>query len=96
MTSNDTGFVVSRGQVRCKKPLNRTDMVRAKEGFVNGVHVWEITWPRASRGTHAVIGVATTQAPLDCAGRLLCFGWLRSVHVCFPSVQVDKLVYLSK
>jgi hypothetical protein len=60
-------------QVRRKDAPNRTDMVRATHGYKMGVHVWEITWPRASRGTHAVIGMASTRAPLTCSGKLLAF-----------------------
>nr|KAF6370697.1 splA/ryanodine receptor domain and SOCS box containing 2 [Myotis myotis] len=31
----------------------------------HGLHAWEISWPRAQRGTHAVVGVATALAPLQ-------------------------------
>ena len=40
-----------------------TDAVRGKGGYdggyTSGLHVWKITWPLESRGTHPVVGVAT-------------------------------------
>ena len=30
--------------------------------------MWEITWERDERGSHAVIGIALPQAPLQCLG----------------------------
>ncbi|XP_046400285.1 protein gustavus-like [Ischnura elegans] len=41
-----------------------TDCIRGKVGFSEGLHVWEIVWPTSQRGTHAVVGVATADAPL--------------------------------
>ena len=89
--------MILRVQVRRKDEANRTDMVRATVGFGSGVHVWEITWPRASRGTHAVIGVATTRALLVCSGKLsiTSLDWLPVVLaycVCFLEViqRVDR------
>lgn len=49
--------------------LGRTDMVRGKKGYDNGVHMWEIHWPKEYRGSNAVIGVATTEAPISCVGQ---------------------------
>ena len=45
-----------------------TDCIRGKIGFSSGLHVWHIKWPSNQRGTHAVIGVATKDAPLHCSG----------------------------
>lgn len=42
-----------------------TDGARGKRGYSSGLHAWEIRWPRAQRGTHAVVGVATALAPLQ-------------------------------
>uniref|UniRef100_A0AC34FEX1 B30.2/SPRY domain-containing protein n=1 Tax=Panagrolaimus sp. ES5 TaxID=591445 RepID=A0AC34FEX1_9BILA len=41
-----------------------TDCIRGKVGFTKGFHVWKITWPIGQRGTNAVIGVGTKDAPL--------------------------------
>lgn len=45
-----------------------TDAIRGKVGYERGLHIWEITWNARQRGTHAVIGVATKNASLHCAG----------------------------
>ena len=45
-----------------------TDCIRGKIGYTRGLHVWEIGWNIRQRGTHAVVGVATKDAPLHCAG----------------------------
>lgn len=45
-----------------------TDCIRGKMGFERGLHVWEIGWNHRQRGTHAVVGVATKDAPLHCVG----------------------------
>jgi len=45
-----------------------TDCIRGKVGFTNGLHVWEIHWPKADRGTQAVVGVGTLEAPLHSVG----------------------------
>ncbi|XP_071452616.1 protein gustavus-like isoform X2 [Hetaerina americana] len=45
-----------------------TDCIRGKVGLTNGLHVWEVLWPKCNRGTHAVVGVATHQAPLHSVG----------------------------
>lgn len=41
-----------------------TDSIRGRQGYTSGVHVWEVSWALRQRGTHAVIGVATKEAPL--------------------------------
>ena len=46
----------------------RTDCIRGKKGYTRGIHVWQIRWSTTQRGTHAVVGVATKDAPLQCVG----------------------------
>ena len=43
------------------------DMV-SRVGYTRGLHVWEISWAMRQRGTHAVVGVATGEAPLHSVG----------------------------
>jgi len=45
-----------------------TDAIRGKVGYSKGLHCWEIQWSTRQRGTHAMIGVCTSEAPLTCAG----------------------------
>lgn len=45
-----------------------TDCIRGKVGFTKGLHVWEVNWSTRQRGTHAVVGVATSEAPLHSVG----------------------------
>lgn len=45
-----------------------TDCIRGKIGYTRGLHVWRIHWPARQRGTHAVVGVATSEAPLHSVG----------------------------
>uniref|UniRef100_UPI00358EC1C1 SPRY domain-containing SOCS box protein 4 n=1 Tax=Myxine glutinosa TaxID=7769 RepID=UPI00358EC1C1 len=45
-----------------------TDAIRGRTGFIRGLHAWEIEWPGRQRGTHAVVGVATRNAPLHSVG----------------------------
>lgn len=45
-----------------------TDCIRGKVGFTKGLHVWEVFWSTRQRGTHAVVGVATIDAPLHSVG----------------------------
>ena len=45
-----------------------TDCIRGKVGYTKGLHVWEIVWNTRQRGTHAVVGVATSEAPLHSNG----------------------------
>ncbi|XP_046688043.1 SPRY domain-containing SOCS box protein 4-like, partial [Homalodisca vitripennis] len=52
---------------RCHLPRSRTE-VRGNIGFTEGVHAWEICWPKQFRGSHAVIGVASKDKPLHCGG----------------------------
>merc|ERR1712179_711410 len=45
-----------------------TDCIRAKVGYERGLHVFELSWSTTQRGTHAVVGVATKEAPLHSVG----------------------------
>lgn len=45
-----------------------TDCIRGKVGLTKGLHIWEIYWPTRQRGTHAVVGVASGEAPLHSVG----------------------------
>ncbi|CAN8016337.1 protein gustavus isoform X1 [Ixodes scapularis] len=45
-----------------------TDCIRGKVGYTRGLHVWEVRWSTRQRGTHAVVGVATREAPLHSVG----------------------------
>jgi len=45
-----------------------TDCIRAKVGYERGLHVFELCWSTRQRGTHAVVGVATMDAPLHSVG----------------------------
>jgi len=51
-----------------KTAFAETDVVRGKQGYSRGIHIWEIRWRKEHRGSHAVIGVASYQAPLQCSG----------------------------
>lgn len=37
-------------------------------GYSRGFHVWQLSWPEEQRGSHAVVGVATKEAPLHALG----------------------------
>jgi len=45
-----------------------TDCIRSKVGYERGLHVFELSWSTRQRGTHAVVGVATQDAPLHSVG----------------------------
>ena len=45
-----------------------TDCARGRRGYSGGIHAWEFQWNTRQRGTHAVVGVATKDAPLHCVG----------------------------
>ncbi|XP_075954643.1 SPRY domain-containing SOCS box protein 4-like [Anarhichas minor] len=45
-----------------------TDCIRGRGGYTRGLHVWRIHWPSRQRGTHAVVGVATSEAALHSVG----------------------------
>lgn len=63
LKEDDGGLTIHRHPV-----AQSTDAVRGRVGFTRGLHAWEIRWERRHRGTHAVIGVATRDAPLHCTG----------------------------
>jgi hypothetical protein len=48
--------------------LRSTDCIRTKIGYNKGLHIWEISWPPETRGTHPIIGVSKKSAPLYCEG----------------------------
>ena len=43
-------------------------MLRVQVGYERGLHVFELSWSTRQRGTHAVVGVATQDAPLHSVG----------------------------
>jgi len=45
-----------------------TDCIRSKMGYSTGLHVFELNWPSQQRGTHAVVGLGTLDAPLHSVG----------------------------
>ncbi len=45
-----------------------TDCIRTKLSYTKGIHLWKVSWKTNLRGTHAVIGVGSDQAPLHCNG----------------------------
>lgn len=51
-----------------------TDCIRGKQGYERGLHVWEITWNKQQRGTHAVVGVGEKSCMLHCAGYMSLVG----------------------
>jgi len=63
LKDDDDGLTLHRHPV-----AQSTDGVRGRVGHTRGLHVWELRWERRYRGTHAVVGVATTGAPLHCTG----------------------------
>jgi len=63
LKEEDGGLTLHRHPV-----AQSTDAVRGRVGYTRGLHVWEIRWERRYRGTHAVVGVATTDASLHCTG----------------------------
>jgi len=60
---DNEGFTVHRQPV-----AQSTDCIRGRVGYERGLHVWKIRWSHRHRGTHAVVGVATRDAPLHCTG----------------------------
>lgn len=67
-------FLLFRSQEEDKLTFHRhpvaqsTDCIRGKTGLTKGLHVWEVNWSTRQRGTHAVVGVATQDAPLHSVG----------------------------
>lgn len=70
-----------------------TDAVRGKGGaeggYTAGLHVWRLTWPAESRGTHPVVGVATRDCHLTEPGyRRLVGSSTTSWGWCLKSLKV--------
>lgn len=62
-------FVTNNDLTMHRHPVAQsTDGIRGKVGYSAGLHCWEISWSTRQRGTHAVVGVCTNEAPLSCAG----------------------------
>lgn len=57
-----------------------TDCIRGRVGYTRGLHVWEIHWSTRQRGTHAVVGVATDEAPLHSQGYQVSIGRQKLGH----------------
>jgi len=45
-----------------------TDAIRTMTSYEKGLHVFSLTWSTKQRGTHAVVGVATADAPIHSLG----------------------------
>lgn len=50
-----------------------TDGARAKIGFRDGRHAWEVCW-QGPLGTVAVVGISTKEAALQCHGYMALLG----------------------
>ncbi|KAG7464601.1 hypothetical protein MATL_G00167300 [Megalops atlanticus] len=63
-------FTLSRdGTVAERAPAEQsTDGVRGAEGERAGLHVWEVRWDPAERGSHAAVGVSTHRCPRQASG----------------------------
>jgi len=60
--------------VRRQPVTQSTDGVRGKMGVSRGISIYEISWPVRMRGTHASVGVATRQAPIQAHGYIPLIG----------------------
>ena len=72
-SSNDKSFNIvlkdSDKLVMRRHPIAQsTDCIRTKVSYSSGIHQWEVTWPARQRGTHAVVGCGTSEAPLHAVG----------------------------
>jgi SPRY domain-containing SOCS box protein 1/4 len=63
LKEEDGGLTIHRHPV-----AQSTDAVRGRVAYTRGLHAWQIRWEKRHRGTHAVVGVATADAPLHCTG----------------------------
>ena len=64
-----THYSVVRGDIS-------TNSVRCVQiGYERGLHVFELCWSTRQRGTHAVVGVATQEAPLHSVGYQVTDPW---------------------
>jgi len=71
--ANDKSFNIVLKDSNClvmrRLPIAQsTDCVRTKQSYSSGLHQWEVTWPARQRGTHSVVGVGTSEAPLHAVG----------------------------
>lgn len=71
-----------------------TDCIRTMAGYEEGLHVFEMTWPCRQRGTHAVVGVATHDAPLHAQGYVSLVG--NNVHSWGVDLVHNKLLHDSR
>lgn len=71
-----------------------TDCIRTMSGYEAGLHVFEMTWPCRQRGTHAVVGVATQEAPLHAQGYVSLVG--NNVHSWGVDLVHNKLLHDSR
>ena len=61
--------VKSNGVIFYREPIAYyTDAIRGSQCFETRVNAWKITWLQHERGTHAMVGVATDQMPLQAPG----------------------------
>jgi len=74
-----------------------TDCIRGRIGYSKGFHIWQLVWPLRQRGTHAVIGVATKDAPLHSPGysslvgsTVDSYGWDLIRNVCLHDSKNTK------
>jgi len=72
-SSSDKSFNIvlkeSNHLVMRRHPIAQsTDCIRSKQSYSSGIHRWEVTWPARQRGTHAVVGVGTSETPLHAVG----------------------------
>ncbi|KAG7282168.1 hypothetical protein CRUP_034915 [Coryphaenoides rupestris] len=63
-------FVISpcREEVTRMAVEQSSDGVRAEKGVDSGLHLWEVLWSPAHRGSHAVVGVSNANCPLQASG----------------------------
>ncbi|KAG9346392.1 hypothetical protein JZ751_006703 [Albula glossodonta] len=75
-THHSPNFSLSQcGTVAQRAPAEQsTDGVRGAEGQQGGLHVWEVNWDPAERGSHAVLGVSTQHCSLQASGYTVLVG----------------------
>ncbi|KAJ3598135.1 hypothetical protein NHX12_001649 [Muraenolepis orangiensis] len=57
------------GEEATRTPVEQSsDGVRAEKGVSSGLHLWEVLWSPAHRGSHAVVGVSGDNCPLQASG----------------------------
>lgn len=61
--------VINDGTIFHREPIAYfTDAIRGRLHFEDKINVWKIRWAKEERGTHAMVGVATDQMPLQAEG----------------------------